>query len=814
MTISLPRRTLIFCTSFVSRTDAPIDAWTTRYRVWVDAVRHSSLQFDQILIVDDASEKMPLWNDALIIDEDQKTNVSTTDLVVYRFKKHLGRRAVSDFPGWVRSFFFASIYADIYGFDKIIHIESDAFLISRSVQEYVNSLKDGWTTFWCPRWDRAESAIQIIAGSTQLEKFRSFAKQDIEALAGAVIETTLPFTTIEKQFIGDRYNEFRDNIPKDADWCTQAGISSGIEALTFYWWLPKNVTSRAMAAQKILIAYQQGIENEMNEPRIFSKLSSNFTNNGQNLSSKPINWSLPEDHGSWTLGNESQLELSLPTGDAPYKLSLALLPFISKGTVESQRLRLIIGNEILADLVINDRQLIHSVIPEHATKDKSNVILQLWHPDAISPMAVGISNDVRSLGFLVQSVEVIASSGDPTQENLPPGESAPIETTFEIVTKGNLANRMIQYMVALTLKSKVTDCRITNVHLPEWKIDISSAEARGRIFNERQEQHIDIDKISKDIQSGLINRVNYFGFGQRMENFLDVDFYRSIFVAQSAPIRNFGSDVIVINVRAGDILEAIHPFYTIIPVQFYVDVVKFTGLTPVFMGQTDPNPYTDNLRRHFPHAEFLPSGGAMADFEIIRNAKNIIISVSTFSWLAAWLSNADQIHVPVNGLLNPMQESRVDLLPLNDTRYRFYLFPINRAVPSDKIFATHAAMNGQWRLVSPSMIRTMRSEQPRFKRQLRDYIDLFDANYYLKIWPEFKKLVESGGFSSALDHYIRVGFAANLEAFPLDREWYAREYPIAALEVSQGDFIDLEHQFAAVGNLRDAKPNPPTHMEF
>jgi len=68
----------------------------------------------------------------------------------------------------------------------------------------------------------------------------------------------------------------------------------------------------------------------------------------------------------------------------------------------------------------------------------------------------------------------------------------------------------------------------------------------------------------------------------------------------------------------------------------------------------------------------------LADFERLRSARHVVTSVSSFAWLATWLSDAQTIHVPVLGLLNPAQRPDVDLLPLDDPRYRFYRFPVRR----------------------------------------------------------------------------------------------------------------------------------------
>src|SRR6185437_3810679 len=125
----------------------------------------------------------------------------------------------------------------------------------------------------------------------------------------------------------------------------------------------------------------------------------------------------------------------------------------------------------------------------------------------------------------------------------------------------------------------------------------------------------------------------------------------------------------------------VHPDYTLIPVEFYTALVAETGLRPVFMGQIGANSYIERLRRAFPDARFIPSRGPLRDFEIIRRSRNVIVSVSTFSWLAAWLSDADRIFLPMTGFYNPAQFPEIDLLPLHDPRYRFYLFPVNYAVP-------------------------------------------------------------------------------------------------------------------------------------
>jgi hypothetical protein len=244
------QRTLVFCTAYTHGSAGPFYTWNQRYRTWVDAIRSTALDYDQILLIDDGSASLPDWPDVTIVRSGDDIRCDAP-LVLYHFREHLGRRAVSDFPGWVRSFFFAATYAQANGFEKVVHIEADAFLISHRIQQYVNDINDGWVTLFCPLFARPESGIQIIAGSA-LERYRAFAEQPVDALAGAVIETTLPFTHIETSFIGDRYGEYLDYVPVQAEWCMQAVPTGKIPLDAFYWWLPKRSPPEAAAAPVIV----------------------------------------------------------------------------------------------------------------------------------------------------------------------------------------------------------------------------------------------------------------------------------------------------------------------------------------------------------------------------------------------------------------------------------------------------------------------------------------------------------------------------------------------------------------------------------
>ena len=220
-------RTLVFCTAYAANQDT----WERRYRRWLDAILASDLAADQILLVDDGSPVLPDWDDVTIVDE---AGPHEGRVILHHFPDRLGRRSVLDFPGWYRSFCHAARHAEAGGFDKIVHIESDTFLITPRLRAYVNGLTDGWTALWCPSHEFAETAVQIMAGSAAIA-FLDLSRQPYETFAGREFEIQLPFTHVERGFIGDRYGEYDAPVPRDADYAVQA-----VETLDddYFWFVP------------------------------------------------------------------------------------------------------------------------------------------------------------------------------------------------------------------------------------------------------------------------------------------------------------------------------------------------------------------------------------------------------------------------------------------------------------------------------------------------------------------------------------------------------------------------------------------------
>jgi hypothetical protein len=243
-------KTLMYSTSF-SRS---LETWDNAFGRWINYLESSDLEYDQILLVDDGSPVLPAhWEGVEIIREGQLPKQQPESLgVLYHFEKNLGHRPPMspadppiDSPGWHRSYMFAAEYAERYGFEKIILIENDAFLISPRIQEYVNNLSDGWNTFWCPRHQFPENNIQIIAGSSVDDFIRWNKTQGRyeDEFLGKFPEFYTPYTNVNKDFYGDRWGEFAPGmaavpdprcppgVPRNADYVCQ------VREVSPCWWL-------------------------------------------------------------------------------------------------------------------------------------------------------------------------------------------------------------------------------------------------------------------------------------------------------------------------------------------------------------------------------------------------------------------------------------------------------------------------------------------------------------------------------------------------------------------------------------------------
>jgi hypothetical protein len=369
---------------------------------------------------------------------------------------------------------------------------------------------------------------------------------------------------------------------------------------------------------------------------------------------------------------------------------------------------------------------------------------------------------------------------------------------------GNLGNRMIQFMVAKALAARVQNAVLAQIPLEEWGLGRPPWPhplPRTAIVTEPT---VDLAGLAAALNDDRLDCVDIRTYGQRIENFLPPDAYRPLFAGVDASTEGAGPNQLLCNVRQGDILNAHHEDYVLIPLDFYAELIETTGLQPVFMGQLEESPYLAALKTRFPHARFIPSRGAIADFHFIRNSRNIVLSVSTFSWLAAWLSHADTIVMPVLGVLHPLQSRATNLLPINDPRFSFYLFPFHYAVPVQDFASAHASLKNLWRKMPPPRLQSILASATPFQpRPPASEAALLLESVYLRRNPDVAAAVAAGYFPSGRLHFAAFGQREGRPPCAIDNAWYCQTYPAAAFELGQGDAADPLQHWLDLGQYRD-----------
>jgi hypothetical protein len=178
------------------------------------------LGYDDILLVDNASEQ------------------SSVDFLLSRFpqtiiiqkNKRLERLSEHAYGYWYRAFAEAAHFALENDYEKIIHIDSDVYLFNDRICASIKDISGGWNTHWSEMHGFPESTLQIIVGNSIRDMHQFMSEDFLEFYPYDLAETRIPWTNIEKRFIGDRYPEAGLMIQQpEWDYCGQVPVDMKVE---------------------------------------------------------------------------------------------------------------------------------------------------------------------------------------------------------------------------------------------------------------------------------------------------------------------------------------------------------------------------------------------------------------------------------------------------------------------------------------------------------------------------------------------------------------------------------------------------------
>lgn len=219
--------TILFSPSFLGDPNKDISRFNRQesYLKYYKQLK-TELGYDKILLLDSGSDIEYLKkHDARIVDEWGRVikNKPAADVTIVRFHTELPRTGVWEYPYWWRCLDFLKVIIP-QGVTKLIHIDTDCYVLSPRLMKYVRELDSGWTAFWSAKYDFPEAGFWVVAGDA-LKSFIDFPIPYYTYYNGKEAERVLPFTNVVKSFIGDRYGEdFLPQTPEMDYYCQhQAG---------------------------------------------------------------------------------------------------------------------------------------------------------------------------------------------------------------------------------------------------------------------------------------------------------------------------------------------------------------------------------------------------------------------------------------------------------------------------------------------------------------------------------------------------------------------------------------------------------------
>lgn len=228
-------KTCMFTTSWLDGTDKLGNSRLDRTKRYLDYYRplKDELGFSEFFLADNHSSIENIvdlnLSHKLRVFSQYEQRISGEDCIVKCFTETLTRGEHLDYPYVWRGVYFVQELIKL-GYEKIIYCETDAFILSRPLAHYIRGLDSGFVSFYSPRYNFPLAEITVLCKDA-FPRFIDWCSQmtwQERNKQRLLYETALPFTGIQRGFIGDRYGEFEGNIQQTPylDFYTQAKLTT------------------------------------------------------------------------------------------------------------------------------------------------------------------------------------------------------------------------------------------------------------------------------------------------------------------------------------------------------------------------------------------------------------------------------------------------------------------------------------------------------------------------------------------------------------------------------------------------------------
>lgn len=149
--------------------------------------------------------------------------LSEDQLNLIHWPNSLPRQSQYACPGYYRSVSTLTRVAMEQGFDKLVYVEWDFWVLAEEMMREIACVDHGLIAYWVPFYVFPECNI-IVCAKDQFKALKDKSDQlgaKTDMTAETIAEITFPWTEVRKHRVGDRYPEHTDLLPLDVEYCAQ-----------------------------------------------------------------------------------------------------------------------------------------------------------------------------------------------------------------------------------------------------------------------------------------------------------------------------------------------------------------------------------------------------------------------------------------------------------------------------------------------------------------------------------------------------------------------------------------------------------------